>query len=323
MENVKQQMNGYRLTAELKDVPVSFVNGLRRILLSELPTVVLSNIQILENSSSMTHEMLQHRISMLPVNVRPEETAVIRDTKLELRKGAEKDELELTTNDFSAEGPRPDVLLKDRDLGTPLLFLRLKPGESVHVKASVSTVTSGASQVCVSTFRNHIDLDVAKIDRDTFVAKVGDDPKAQREAGRVFDTFYIQRSFSRDKETGRPNWFDLTVESIGVTPAKDLLRKAVELLKAKIIESATAPILREPEGWYSLEIPGETHTVGQLVQELFYIEKLADFVSCDVGHPLVPKLVIRFHNTTESPDALVQKMKDKALTLCENVLKSV
>jgi DNA-directed RNA polymerase subunit L len=323
MENVKQQMNGYRLTAELKDVPVSFVNGLRRILLSELPTVVLSNIQILENSSSMTHEMLQHRISMLPVNVRPEETAVIRDTKLELRKGADKEELELTTNDFSAEGPRPDVLLKDRDLGTPLLFLRLKPGESVHVKASVSTVTSGASQVCVSTFRNHIDLDVAKIDRDSFVAKVGDDPKAQREAGRVFDTFYIQRSFSRDKETGRPNWFDLTVESIGVTPAKDLLRKAVELLKAKIIECATAPILREPEGWYSLEIPGETHTVGQLVQELFYIEKLADFVSCDVGHPLVPKLVIRFHNTTESPDALVQKMKDKALTLCENVLKSV
>jgi len=322
MENVKQP-NGYRLTAEIKDVPVSFVNGLRRIILSELPTVVLSNIQILENSSSMTHEMLHHRISMLPVNVRPEETAVIRDTKLELRKGAEKEELELTTNDFGVEGPRSDVLLKDRDLGTPLLFLRLQPGESVHVKANLSVMSTGSSQVCVSTFRNHIDPDVAKIDRDSFVSKVGDDPKAQREAGRVFDTFYIQRSFSRNKETGRPNWFDFTVESIGVIPAKDLVRKAVELLKAKITESANAPILREPDGWYSLEIPGETHTVGQLVQEIFYLEKLADFVSCDIGHPLVPKLVIRFHNTTESPDILVEKMKDKALTLCENVLKSV
>ena len=322
MENVKQP-NGYRLTAEIKDVPVSFVNGLRRIILSELPTVVLSNIQILENSSSMTHEMLHHRISMLPVNVRPEETAVIRDTKLELRKGAEKEELELTTNDFGVEGPRSDILLKDRDLGTPLLFLRLKPGESVHVKANLSVMATGSSQVCVSTFRNHIDPDVAKIDRDSFVSKVGDDPKAQREAGRIFDTFYIQRSFSRNKETGRPNWFDFTVESIGVIPAKDLVRKAVELLKAKITESANAPILREPDGWYSLEIPGETHTVGQLVQEIFYLEKLADFVSCDIGHPLVPKLVIRFHNTTESPDILVEKMKDNALTLCENVLKSV
>jgi DNA-directed RNA polymerase subunit L len=322
MENVKQP-NGYRLTAEIKDVPVSFVNGLRRIILSELPTVVLSNIQILENSSSMTHEMLHHRVSMLPVNVRPEETAVIRDTKLELRKGAEKEELELTTNDFGVEGPRSDVLLKDRDLGTPLLFLRLKPGESVHIKATLSVMSTGSSQVCVSTFRNHIDPDVAKIDRDSFVSKVGDDPKAQREAGRIFDTFYIQRSFSRNKETGRPNWFDFTVESIGVIPAKDLVRKAVELLKAKITESANAPILREPDGWYSLEIPGETHTVGQLVQEIFYLEKLADFVSCDIGHPLVPKLVIRFHNTTESPDILVEKMKDKALTLCENVLKSV
>ena len=70
MENLKTSLNGFRLDAELKTIHVSFVNGLRRILLSEIPVVVVSNIQILENTSSMTHEMIRHRVEMLPVNVR-------------------------------------------------------------------------------------------------------------------------------------------------------------------------------------------------------------------------------------------------------------
>ncbi len=316
-------MNGYRLNAELKNVPVSFVNGLRRILLSEIPTVIVSNIQILENSSSMTHEMLHHRISMLPVNVRAEETAVIRDTKLELQMGSDKTEMEVTTDDFKVTGPRNDVLLKDRDLGTPLLFLRLKAGESVHIKTTLSVVSTGGSQVCISTFRNHIDPDVAKIDRDTFIAEAGDDPKAQKEAAVVFDNFHIQRSFSRNKETGRADWFDLTVESIGVTPAKDLLKKAAELYLGKIAEFVKVPVLRESDGWYRIEMPGETHTLGQLMQEIIYTEKLADFVSTDAGHPLVPKLTIRFQNTTDAPDVVLNKLKEKASALCDNVLRSV
>lgn len=35
MENVRTSLNGYRLDAELKNVPVSFVNALRRILLAD------------------------------------------------------------------------------------------------------------------------------------------------------------------------------------------------------------------------------------------------------------------------------------------------
>ena len=85
MENVKKTINGYRLTGELKDVPVAFVNALRRIMLSEIPTVVIQNVEILENNTNMTHEMLKHRVEMLPVNVRASETNVIRDTRLELR----------------------------------------------------------------------------------------------------------------------------------------------------------------------------------------------------------------------------------------------
>jgi DNA-directed RNA polymerase subunit L len=322
MENVTTSLSGYRMDAELKNVPVAFVNSLRRILLAEIPTVIVSNVEILENSSSMTHEMLRHRTQMLPVNVRANEAAVIRDTKLEVRVTADKEPREVTTADFVATGPRSDILLPDRDLGTPLLFAVLKPGETIHIKMTLSIATSGSSQVCVSTFKNHIDPDIAKADRDTFVARAGDDPAAQREAARMFDTFHIQRSFHRN-EAGRPDWFDFTVESIGVTPAKDLMRTAVAVLQSKITEFGKAPILREKEGHYRVEVPGETFTIGYLAQEMMYLAGTTEFVSVDVGHPLIPKLAIRFHSKTTGADEVIARFIKEASALCENVLGSV
>jgi hypothetical protein len=189
MENLRTTLNGYRLDAELKSVPVSFVNALRRIILSELPVVVVSNVEILDNTTNLTHEMLQHRMEMLPVNVTPDETGVIRDTKLELRYLASPDTREVSSDDFVVVGPKPRVLLHDRDLDTPMHFLTLKPNESVHIKATLAVLPTGGSHVCVSTFRNHIDPEVLKVDRDTYILQAGEEESARKEAARIFDAF--------------------------------------------------------------------------------------------------------------------------------------
>lgn len=311
-ETVKTSLNGYRLEAELKNVPISFVNALRRILLSEIPTVVVSNVVILENTTSMTHEMLRHRIEMLPVNVQVETIDVIRDTSIELKVGIADKPRDITTADFTI-GPKAEILLLDRDLGTPLYFMTLKPNESIHIKASLSIETKGASQVCVSTFSNHIDEKQRQLDRDTWIAE-GNDPD-------VFDNLHYQRSYARDNQ-GRPYWFDFTVESIGVTKASDLVKRAVEVLQAKVKEFAELPIQREEPNWYRMEMPGETFTIGQLVQEIIYGTQLTEFVSRDTGHPLIPRLTIRF-NTKIEPEKVVARFKAEADTLCENVLETV
>jgi DNA-directed RNA polymerase subunit L len=323
MESISVSLDGYRLTAQLKSVPVAFVNALRRILLAEIPTVIVSNVRILDNTSTMTHEMLTHRVEMLPVNVTPEETGAVRDTKLTLRFLPSPDPREVTSADFAIAGPVPNVLLRDRDLDTPMLLLALKPNESLHIEATLAIAPTGGSHVCVATFQNHIDPEVAAVDRATMVAEAGDDPAAQREAGLSFDAFHIQRSFSRDKVTGRPDWFDFTVESIGVLKAKDLVRRACEVLKSKIIEWVKTPVLREADNAYRMETEGETFTLGQLLQELMYTGGLVESVSRDIGHPLVPVLTIRFRTKTVQPEAVVDKAKTEALMLCENVLKSL
>jgi DNA-directed RNA polymerase subunit L len=115
----------------------------------------------------------------------------------------------------------------------------------------------------------------------------------------------------------------MTVESVGVLKAKDLVRRACEVLKAKITEWVKTPVLREADGVYRMETEGETFTLGQLLQEIIYTSGLVDSVSRDIGHPLVPVLTLRFRTKGVQPEAVVDRAKTEALTLCENVLKSL
>lgn len=311
MENAKLSLNGYRLDCEFKKVPIAFINAIRRIALAELPVVVLTNVEILENTTVLTHEMLRHRVEMMPVNVTPEEVAVIRDTRIELKTGATDTPVEVTTDDITVFGPRKDVLLKDRDLGTPGYVLRLAPGQTLHLKATLGL--GSASQVCVSTFRNHCEPETLKVQRGLWIEN-GKDP-------REFDSFYYQKYYARD-ENDRPYWFDLTIESIGVLPAKDILKRSVQILKDKIVEVLKEPVQREEAGWYRIEAEGETFTLGHLMQDLLYRDRNVEFVSRDIGHPLLPKLIVRF-STKQQPEKVLETFKREALELCENVLRSV
>jgi DNA-directed RNA polymerase subunit L len=311
MENMKTSLNGYKLECELKGVPVAFVNAIRRIALAELPVVGMTNVEILENTTVLTHEMLRHRFEMMPINVKPDEVGVIRDTRLELKTGATDTPVEVTTDDITVFGPRKEILLKDRDLQEPGYVLRLAPGQGLHVKAALGLVS--ASHVCVSTFRNHCDPEKLRIQRGLWIEQ-GKDP-------REFDGFTFQKFYERDDE-GRPYWFDMTIESIGVLPAKEILKLSVQVLKDKLVEFLKVPVQREEVGWYRMEVEGETYTLGHLVQDLLYRDKNVEFVSRDIGHPLLPKLIVRFA-TKQQPEKVLETFKREALELCENVLRSV
>jgi DNA-directed RNA polymerase subunit L len=311
MENAKTSLNGFRLDCELKGVPVAFVNALRRIALAELPVVVLTNVELLENTTGLTHEMLRHRVEQMPVNAKPDEVGVIRDTRIELKTGATETPVDVTTDDITVFGPRKDILLKDRDLQAPGYVLRLAPGQSLHIKATLGL--GPGSHVCVSTFRNHCEAETLRVQRGLWIEQ-GRDP-------REFDGFAFQKFYERD-EADRPYWFDFALESVGAIPAKDLLRMSVQLLKDKLVEALKTAVQREGPNEFVLKLPGETHTLGALIQDRLYADKNVDFVSYTIGHPLLPELVIRF-TTKQQPESILETFKRGALELCENVLRSV
>jgi DNA-directed RNA polymerase subunit L len=317
MENISVTKNGYHLRGELRDVPVAFVNALRRTVMSEIPVVTVTNVQILDNKSKMPHEVLRHRMEMIPINVKPEDVATIRDTTLELRFLPAEEARTVTTDDIVVNGPRKDVILQDRDLSTPLLFMYLDPKESVHVRANLAIQPRGLSHTCVAVHSYHIDPKQAETDEELYVQNGGDP--------RVFKNFYIQRSYARNPDTLRPNHFDFVVESIGVLDAPDLVKRAAASLKTKVEEFGALPILRGEKGWYSVESADlDSHTIGNLMQSLMYGAGLAEVVQNELPHPLKPMLKIHFNiKSGIAPEAVINRCKEEAVALCENILRSV
>lgn len=300
---------------EFRNFPLTFVNGMRRTLLSNVPTVVVRDVQILANTTQMPHEMLRHRLELLPINVLHTDASIIRDCVIELRLLPQPEDKLITTDDFVVDSGRAGVLMRDRDLDTPLLFLRVRKGETVHVKAKLA-VEKG-SQVCTASMAYHIDPERAKTAKEKYVAE-GNDP-------RVFDNFYIQKSYSID-ELGRPNWIDLNVESVGVMTPNEIMKLAVNELRKEVdawMSNALENVTREKEaGVYHIKLDQGGHTVGALLQEVMYHSKDVTFVSYDIPHAMKPTMVLRFV-TEKNPDLLLKETQKTVHEYCAIVEKGL
>ena len=320
IESLKSSKNGFELSCELRNFPVTFVNALRRTVLASIPTVVIRDVQILDNTTQLPHEMLKHRFEMLPVNVSPDDTATIREAVVELQIIANKEQKKtetVTTDDFMIKSSREKLLMRDRDLDTPILFLRVRPGEGVHIRGKLAVENQGVSQVSNCTTGWHVDPELAKVNRKLWIEQ-GKDP-------REFDNFYFQRSYSIDIN-GRPNWFDFGVESVGVLKAKEILKMAISILRKRLDDyskEALNHIRREQdENSYSVSMDQGGHTLGALLQEVIYSDKNVSFVSYDIPHPLRSEMVVHF-NTSKQPESILKTAKDAIEEYCSVVEKGL
>jgi DNA-directed RNA polymerase subunit L len=309
VQNIKIGNHGYELYCELLNFPVGFVNALRRILITGIPRVVIRDVQILQNTSQIPHEMLKHRTERLPVNVQPSDSATIKDAKIELRIVDNKVARTVTTDDFIVEAGREGLMMHDRDFDSPGLFLKLRAGEVVHVTGRLALDSENASHVCTATVKWHPDPERVKVDRKAHVESGGDP--------RLFDNFMYQRSYARD-EKDRPNWFELSIESIGVIKSRELLTMAVQILRKRLdtyMTEAMKNIRHENDpGTYSISIEQGGHTLGAVLQEVIYADEV-EFVSYDIPHPLKNMMVLRF-NTKKTPEAILTKAKKTIEDYC-------
>lgn len=303
--------SGNRFTFELRNVPASFANALRRILLTGIPTVVLKDVQILENSSQLPHEMLRHRVEQLPLQVKSTESRIISETKVELRVPALEEFQEITTKHFTIRGDRKDILMKDED-GHDLLFLRLQPKEGVHLTAKLGVESSGDSQVSTVSYGFHIDADRAKEMLDALLASV---PEPERPAKtREFENHMIQRAFHQD-EKGQADWFDFFVESWGVYSPKELVRQSLALFKDRLQSWAKTPIRREGD-LNVVQSQSETHTIGAVVQRVLVDQGRCARAYYDVPHPLLADMRVGFE-TSEAAEEVLQSAVQTIVGWCD------
>jgi len=61
------------LNCSIKNVDVSIINSLRRIMISEVPSIAFEYIIVESNDSNMPDEMLSHRLGLIPISI-PDQT---------------------------------------------------------------------------------------------------------------------------------------------------------------------------------------------------------------------------------------------------------
>jgi len=249
----KTDQNG-QLNFTIDRINVSLANALRRVILSDIPTLVFRvyphsecRSTITVNTSRIHNQILNQRLSCIPIHVTDADFQ-FKDYQAEINVTADSSEIRyITTKDFKMKNKTTGKYLTDvkcREIFPPnpisgdfIEFARLLPkmseygeGEQLTMTCDLDIGTSredGAFNV-VCTCAYSMTMDPAKVDEawrikeaelvKEGVAAIGsEEMKAQRKNWSLLDA---QRHTKDDS-------FDFVIETVGVFSNAEIVSKAV------------------------------------------------------------------------------------------------
>lgn len=323
---------------KLNNINSSIVNAIRRIIISEVNTLGISDdtnsIQIFKNTTSYHNEYLSHRISMIPLYI---SELTIKDFdpekyKFVIHKKNDKNEyLYITSNDFKVyvkndenewiEEEESKFFKKDKLSQDYILICKLNDNSSeLHLECKATLqkgqFNSHFSPVSICVLVNSIDDSVYKEKLNIYLKDCSEDKKEDKI--KEFDSCEKEKCFSLD-EKGEPNSFELIFESIGYLTPTYIFIESLSILKEKMNTFHTN--IQEDKyimSWSNkvkfkaidIIIPNEDDTLGNLIQYLIYdsfMHKQVSFIGYDKEHPLDDYLVIRLSLINDSLDLEHQK----------------
>jgi DNA-directed RNA polymerase subunit L len=344
-----KQVDRRTVTFRLQNTDVAFANTLRRLVLTSVETVgfrsdinelgATSDVNIKQNTTSMTNEMLADRIGLIPIAVKdplawdPEKyTFKINVTN------KSSDLLAVTASEFEVtekSGPNgeevkvpnteffhPDPVSQETILIAVLKGARgTNQGDTIELEAK-ATIGMGREH---SRF-NPVSQCAYKYTRDpneqrqeemfnawlTSAKKITDlkglDADMRSSFKKEFMTMEIDRCFLTDQETGEPNSFDFTVETVGTMSVQNIIARALK--KGATLASAytnlesqalptdlrVQPAANRLEG-FDFVFQKQDHTLGNLLAsyiDLYLLDgSRVTYVSYTVPHPLRDEMLLR------------------------------
>jgi len=131
-----------KIVVRFKGVPRHYVNALRRIAMSEVPTMAVDDVVVQENSSVMNDEILAHRLGLVPLRTELERFVKAAECDCKSSLGCSKCRVLLTldagTSDksrqvLSGEMSSEDDYVKPVRPDVPIVVLA--PGQKVKLEA--------------------------------------------------------------------------------------------------------------------------------------------------------------------------------------------
>ncbi len=331
------------LTFMMSNINYSLANSLRRIILSDVPTLVFrtfphneSKVDIITNTTRLNNEIIKQRIGCIPIHITdtdfPHQEYVV-----EVDKKNETDTIQLlTTADFKIKNISTDKYLSDtatKEIFPPdsitgdyIPITRLRPrlteniaGESMVFNAyfDIGTAKQDGMYNIVSTCAYGATQDMVKANdvwNDKKVALVkGGMTEEDVEFERL--NWYLLEA----KRITKPDSFDFTIESVGVFSNMSIVSKACDIMIHKckqfisLVETGDVPIeLSENttvSNEYTITLKDEDYTLGNALTHFLYEKyytgnKSLSFVGFRVPHPHIPNGIIRMAFNT--PDDITK-----------------
>ena len=315
----------------ISNINVSYANAIRRVILSDIKTVVFrtfpyekndANFEI--NTSNFNNEILKQRLSCIPVHITDLETQ-LDDYIIEVDINNTSDQLVyVTTADFKIKNTKTGKYLDDETTGKIfppnnitnqfIDFCKLKPQYSENIKGehlkfsaklSIGTAIENGSfnvvSICsYSNTPNKYEIDQQKqVKLQELQSKYTNDDDIK---------YYLNDWLLLDaKRIFIENSFDFKIKSIGVFDNNDIIIKAIQniierLLKLNDIYSKPNNLINNSkttiENSFDITIINEDYTIGKILEyslyDLYYIgDKSLTFCGFSKPHPHINESFIR------------------------------
>jgi DNA-directed RNA polymerase subunit L/DNA-directed RNA polymerase alpha subunit len=325
-------LNKNKLAFKILNLDTSIVNGIRRIILSEIPNVAFyfdpydmnrRDIIVHKNTGVLHNEFIAQRISLLPIYFTENEVFDYKDNEYKFilkKKNNTIDTINITTHDFIIQ--KNDKVIKNEILfpkneitGDHILITKLKPniynpekGDELDIECLASkNIAKFHTRWCpVSKCSYHNIIDESKCEKALKEKlKDLDSEESKQIIIRKFNTLDKYRFFKTNKYD-EPNEFQFEIESECRLRPIYIVFKAFTIIIDKItllisnIDKLSITNIKSIPNMYQIEIINEDFTLLNIMQSLIYNynfreigNNYLEYIGFNQTHPLDNKMILK------------------------------
>jgi DNA-directed RNA polymerase alpha subunit/DNA-directed RNA polymerase subunit L len=304
IDNILENNNVYHFT--LSGVNVSIANALRRIVLSEIPTVVfrtethdINQCTITKNTTRLHNEILKQRLSCIPVHMPMKDINLLPGSHiLEVDVKNNTDSMIFVTtqhfriknkdtNTYLSEQEQRNIFPPNRITNSYIDFARLRPkisdsipGEELQFTAefSISNALTNSMFNVVSKCSYGNTPDASKIN-DEWKKKL-EILKKQENVTEKYINFQEKNFRILDAQRYyKENSFDFVIQSVGVYDNKDIVKTGAKILYnkfSKLLEDIDTGIVKilisdtTIQNCFDIYLENEDYTIGKVLEYILY-----------------------------------------------------
>ena len=180
---------------QLNNADLSFANSLRRIIISEVPTMAIDMVQVTENTSPLFDEFIVHRLGLIPLKSEDidnynfplscsckegcDKCKVDFELKVKCDEKCKGDILDVTAEDISPK--KNDIKVIPVKYDYPIVITKLKKGQSINMtltaKKGIGKTHAKWSPVCTCIMKQVPKVEILNME-DNFLSNLS--PKDKR-----------------------------------------------------------------------------------------------------------------------------------------------